>query len=136
VWYTINVTNTGTFYAIDTTITDTLPPNVIFRWITGTDWTCPVQTNAIVTCNYTKPLPPGGAPPLTIYITSAQATEKDNIVTNTVSGGLYNAAAAVATVTGVIKALGVPIPTLDMAGYILLAVLLAGTSLIILMRRH
>jgi uncharacterized membrane protein len=73
---------------------------------------------------------------LTLYITSAQATEKDNIVTNTVSGGLYNAAAAVATVTGVIKALGVPIPTLDMAGYILLAVLLAGTSLIILMRRH
>jgi hypothetical protein len=79
--------------------------------MTGTNWTCVNTGNTSVACSYSQPIPNGASsPPLTLYITSAQATEKDNIVTNTVSGGLYNAAAAVATVTGVIKALGVPIP--------------------------
>jgi uncharacterized repeat protein (TIGR01451 family) len=137
VWYTIRVTNTGGFYALDTTIADTLPPNVIFRFMTGTDWTCINTGNISVACSYSKMIPNGAsAPDMTLYITSPQATEKDNVITNTINGALWNPAAPVTPATGVITAKGVPIPMLDMAGYILLTVLLAGTSLIILMRRH
>jgi uncharacterized repeat protein (TIGR01451 family) len=66
--YTLSVTNNGPADATAVTVSDTLPPGVVFGSATGTGWSCN-QAAGVVTCTMAT-LPVGAANPITINATA------------------------------------------------------------------
>src|SRR5438552_838607 len=80
--YTLTVSNAGpSTAAAPISVTDSLPPGVTFQGASGAGWTCS-GTNTGVTCTRASTLPPGAAPPITIFVT---APNEGSTITNTAS---------------------------------------------------
>ncbi|MFG2916841.1 hypothetical protein ACGF0D_28635 [Kitasatospora sp. NPDC048298] len=85
--YTITVGNNGTTPTDGSavTVTDTLPPGLHARSISGTGWTCTLST---LTCTRTDVLAPGSTyPPITLTVKATCEAHDEVTNTATVTGG-------------------------------------------------
>ncbi|MBB5868450.1 putative repeat protein (TIGR01451 family) [Allocatelliglobosispora scoriae] len=136
--YTVTVTNTGSFAAPATAITDTVPGSLI-----DVVWTCPACTpasgsgNAIST---TAAVPAGGSTVLTITGTPTQPGSVTNTASVTpcarcAAQGVGPLSASVTTEVGgePIPITGVPVGTIALSGA---GLLIAGTATVLITRRR
>ncbi|MEZ5473001.1 MAG: autotransporter domain-containing protein [Marinicella sp.] len=94
--YVLTVTNTGGNDAIDTHVTDNLPPEVTLMGFDTTGWNClPLNTNAInqvVDCTLATPLPATSSAIITLNVMATNNQTITSITNQTSSAGINTGA--------------------------------------------